>query len=155
MEILLRDDSIGVMTLPWSHKQLTGQEQGRGSQTLRGEHSRGGGALLWLKPAPKNLAWLVRLQLRSAGWALMLWLSQPSPPQLAWPRRMLAETMVWAAGSACNITLMSSASLEPPPWNPSRKAILQGDVSPTFLPNIVLPQSKPHNGEPTRGFVIA
>ena len=42
MEILLRDDSIGVMALPWSYKQPTGQERGRGSQTLRGEHSRGG-----------------------------------------------------------------------------------------------------------------
>lgn len=95
MEILLRDDSIGVMTLPWSHKQLTGQEQGRGSQTLRGEHSRGGGgALLWPKPAPKNLAWpAVRPQLRSAGWALMPWLEAAQP--LNWYDQDVCWQKLW------------------------------------------------------------
>lgn len=48
MEILLRDDSIGVMTLPWSQ---TAYRPGAGEgfpNTQRGALQRGAGALLWL-----------------------------------------------------------------------------------------------------------
>lgn len=85
----------------WSHdpamKSQTAYRPGAGEgfpNTQRGALQRGGGALLWPKPAPKNLAWpAVRPQLRSAGWALMPWLEAAQP--LNWYDQDVCWQKLW------------------------------------------------------------